>query len=367
MGLCGHLDALRSAVVKKDGGLQILLANFLGTEQQKDIEAKTLLVEDFFRIKINVKAFDEAERVKQGKPPFDFKDSAAVFRAMADEFDIPYWAFCALKGVKLRDCTNTLVYQLKACNLHCPWCYVDDGNKNGKVDGSSRFFSISEIVDAYERERSSAPHCLRASGGEPTLAVEQWPALLGELERRSLSSTVFVQGDTNLTTGSWIARLIERGELDNAVLYKVAEHPNFGLLCSFKGTDRESFCAATGIPRPELHDEQFNSLALFVEAGIECYPFIYDPNPDTLESFMERGARAFGEGFWLKSWIFRLKLYSPERARLKASGIDPDSYQARLDENFARSEDIMRELIWKKYGLDYKAVPRTGIALKSKR
>ncbi len=360
-----YLLKLRSNVVRKNKGkIEILLANFSSTEQEKDIEKRTPVINDFFRVKINVKAFDEKEMQKKGKHAVEFHDNEAVFDALRNEFDMPYWAFIKLKNAPLNDLNNTFIYQLKACNLHCPWCYVDDSNKNGKEGNNARFFSIPEITDFFEGERKKQPlHNFRPSGGEPTLAVEQWLESLKEIEKRGLNREVYIQGDTNLTTGHFIEYLEDKKEVENNLLEKIASYDNFGVLCSFKGNDTVSFWEATG-GDPEFHQEQLYTLKKFVKAGIDCYPFIYDANPETLGKFMEKGAKILGDGFYLKTWILPLKLYGPEKERLKTQGKNPELYQNRLDENFLKAEEIMQSIIWKKYGLNYKAVPRTGINLK---
>jgi uncharacterized Fe-S cluster-containing radical SAM superfamily protein len=363
-----YLFNLRNRVVKKNKkGLQILLANFCGTEQGKDIEKRTPIAGDFFRVKINVKGFDEKEMEKLGKKAVDFSNNEQVFDAMRQEFDMPYWAFAKLKNASLKDLNKTFIYQLKACNIHCPWCYVDDVNKNGQESIISKFFSIPEIMNFFEKQRSTQKlYNFRPSGGEPTIAIEQWLESLRELEKRGLEKKVFVQGDTNLTTGHFIDLLESKKEIEKNLLEKIASYDNFGVLCSFKGNDTRSFWEATGGCNPDMHQEQFYSLRKLAKAGIDCYPFIYDSNPETLERFMEKGAGMFGDGFYLKTWLLPLKLYGPEKARLKARGKDPEIYQKRLDEQFAKSEETMQKIIWEKYGLNYKAVPRTGIKLEAK-
>ncbi|MFH0831578.1 MAG: radical SAM protein [archaeon] len=366
-----NLLKLRNNVARKNKGvLEILLANFSGTEQQKDIEARTPVVNDFFRVKINIKAFDEKEMQKRGLHAVDFHNNVEVFDAMTREFDMPYWAFVKLKNVPLADLQNTFIYQLKACNIHCPWCYVDDKNKNGVQDNNSRFFSIPEIVDVFEEKRKEQKlYNLRPSGGEPTLVVEQWLELLREVKKRGLGKDVYVQGDTNLTTGHFIDSIEEKGEIEKDLLEKVAEHENFGLLCSFKGTDLESFLEAAGMPEQYsfLEEERWYAFEKLLKAGVDAYPFIYNPNPSSVKQFMEKGAGKFGEGFYLKTWILPLKLYGPEKERLARKGVNPADYQKQLDDRFSKSEEIMQGLIWKEYGLNYKAVPRTGIKLEVRR
>jgi len=371
---------LRKGVVSKGekDDKKFLLANFLGTEQQKDIEKRTPLIQDFFRIKINVKAFNEKEMQKKGMHmhAIDFADNEAVFKALREEFDIPYWGFTKLKNRPLKDYNDIFVYQLKACNVFCPWCYVDDANKNGKQENNSRFFSMSEIMDSFEDERKKQNiHMFRISGGEPTLAVEQWLEALRGLRNRGMGDDICIQSDTNLTTGNFIDYLQSGGELDKNLLEKVAEFPNFGVLCSFKGTDTEGFLRSMGITKVNgsvedkysfLEEERWYSFSKLVNSGIDAYPFIYDPNPETLEKFMEKGAKMFGDGFYLKTWAYPLKLYGAEEERLKKIDKNPEDYQKELDDNFKRSKEVMQDITWKKFGINYQAIPRTGIKLKVK-
>ena len=379
-----YCSNLRKGVVSKGENTKFLLTNFLGTKQQKDIEKRTPLIQDFFRIKINVKGWDEKEMEKIGKKPVDFSDMGAVFQTMRDEFDIPYWPFFNTEREShkeqplenLKKYNNVFVYQINACNLFCPWCYVDDKNKEGRTNNNSRFFSMSEIIDVFEEERKKQDiYIFRISGGEPTLAVEQWLEALTGLRSRGLEKDIYIWGDTNLTTGHFIDHLQSEGELDKNLLEKVGEFPNFGVLCSFKGTDPESFLRATGLMKINgsvedkysfLEEERWYSFSKLVKAGIDAYPFIYDPNPNTIEKFMEKGAKMFGEDFYLKAWISRLKLYGPEKERLKHIRKNPEDYQKELDYNFNRSKEVMQDIIWRKLGINYQAISRTGIELKVK-
>jgi len=355
---------LRKRVARKENGEnQFLLASFVGTEQQKDIEKRTALIGDYFRAKINVKAFDDGERAKKNLPPLDFHNDQEVFNALKKEFDMPYWALNSIHK-PLKDLKNTFIYQLVACNYNCPWCYVDDINKNPSAHGA-KFFSTREVVDVFKQEQEKQPlYNIRPSGGEPTLMIEQWLEVLKEIDKRSL--TAYMQGDTNLSTGHFLERLEEKGEIENHLLEKVASFSNVGVLCSFKGTDKESFLKAAGMPKKYdfLEEERWYTFSKMLRAGIDAYPFVYDPDPVTLESFMEKGAEKFGDGFYLKTWVLPIKLYGPEIERLKRSGASPEAYQKQLDFNFNASTEIMQRLIWRKFGLNYQAVPRTGPKLK---
>jgi uncharacterized Fe-S cluster-containing radical SAM superfamily protein len=359
---------LRNKVVRQtEQGNEYLLANFSGTAQQADIEARRPPIGDFFRAKMNVKAYDEATMQQRGSHAIDFSDSPAIWQALATEFDMPYWAFTKLRSGKLAEFNNTFIYQLKGCNIHCPWCYVDDVNKNCEQGNNSRFFSMQEIMDYFEQQRQSETiRNFRPSGGEPTLAVEQWLEALKELDERGLSRQVYVQGDTNLTTGHFIDDLEETRQIPKYILRKVAAFPNFGLLCSFKGTDTQSFLSAIGMSSKcaFLEDERGYTFEKLVEAGIDAYPFVYGANPDTLEEFLDKGAKRFGDGFYLKTWIVKLGPWGPVKERLERHNINPVQYQQKLDEDFERSKEVMENVIQKRFGVPYQHVPRPGIELR---
>lgn len=377
-----HLYRLRNNAVRKENGkLKLLLANFSGSKQKIDIEKRNPVIEDFFRIKIDVKPWREKEDTRKDNLDFDWSSKENIMSSMTGGscFDMPSWVLYAMKGKKgeealcrdLNDYCEVFIYQLKACNIHCVYCFVDDFNKNGKEDNSSRFFSVDEIADEFEKENikrekegiKNKLYRIRASGGEPTIAAEQWLYLLQELEKRGLSDKVHLQSDTNLTTGHFIDLLEGKGEVEKNIFEKIAKYRNFGLLCSFKGTDRESFHKNT-LMNPDLFNEHLYSFKKIVKAGIDAYPFLYNPNPATLESFLENLSREVGENVYLKTWVLPLKVYEPVKERLAKKGIDSVSYEKQLDDNFLKSEEKMQEILQRKFGVDYKKHLRTGIALK---
>jgi uncharacterized Fe-S cluster-containing radical SAM superfamily protein len=375
-GWIGRCSSLRETLVKKEGEInKYLLANFSGTSQQKDIEKRTSLIGDYCRVKINVKAFDEKEMQKIGKSAVNFANYQEVSNALRNEFDMPQWAHMKLMNRPLKEFTNAFIWQLKGCNIHCPWCYVDDVNKNGEK-GNGEFFSIPEVVDLFQEERKKQIlYTIRPSGGEPTLAVEQWLEILEEIKMRGLEKKVYVQGDTNLTTGHFLDFMEETGMIEKNFLEKISKFENFGVLCSFKGTDTESFLKAIGMTKRDgfpnmafkfLEEERWYTFSKFVKAGLDVYPFIYDANPETIKQFMREGAERFGNGFYLKTRIFGLKLYGPEKDRFARIGRNAEGEQRRLDDNFKKSYEIMNTLIQDELGIPYGEIPRTGINLKVK-
>jgi|GEM_PF-3311820 len=375
------LSYLRKNIILKNP-FSILLANFIGTEQQKDIEVRTKLIKDYYRIKINVKEFDDDERAKRGLPPFDFNKIEETLNALRNEFDMPFWAWAKLgdksKLSDLKNYNHAFIYQLKSCNLFCPWCYVDDINKNGEKDNNAEFFTIQEIVDVFEKEREKKPslNFLRCSGGEPTIAIEQWLYVLEELEKREMSNKVYVQSDTNLTTGHFIDILEEKGEIEKGLLEKIGRYNNFGLLCSFKGTDEKNYSLNTGIPVEECSaflEENIYTFKKMLNASIDAYPFFYNPNPETIENFLDRLAIEIGdEDIIRKSWVFILKPYGPEKIRLRKraikEGIKEEDIQNYIDDycknlvvNFNKAKEKMREIMKKRFNEEYQLKMRTSI------
>jgi len=369
---------LRNNLIKKESGVnKYLLANFSGTAQQKDIEKRTDLVGgDYYRIKIDTKALSDSKKERGEFKPVDFSDLYSINNALKDDnaFDMPYWAFQTLsQKPTIQDCSRTFISQLKGCNLNCPWCYVDDISKNSKQGNGADFFSMQQIRNSFLQEiKNQAVYKLRPSGGEPTLAIEQWIETLRGLEQEGLEKKIYVYGDTNQTTGSFIQYLEKTNQIEKNLLEKVGEYNNFGLLCSFKGTDTVSFLQAIGLtkkdnsPNPAftfLEQERWKSFNMFVKAGIDAYPFIYDPDPKTIKNFMEQGIKKHGDGFALKTWIFPLKLYTPAKQRLEKKGVNPEKFQERLDEKFEQSKRELNDFLEEKFKIPYKTFQRAGIKL----
>lgn len=347
----------------EDNQLELLLANFDSSKQKTDIEKRTPVINDFFRTKIDVKPWKEDE-------DFDWTNKEKIMESIATNFDMPTWALYHLEGKKelgkeLKKYTENFIYQMKGCNIFCRWCFVDDFNKDGKQNNNAMFFSIPKIIDEFEKEKTTRDgnlYRLRASGGEPTIVIEQWLYILQELEKRGLSDKIHLQSDTNLTTGHFNEELEEKGVLEKGILNKIAEYKNFGLLVSFKGTDEKNFYENTGM-NGTLLDEQVYTFKKLVRSGIDAYPFFYNPNPKTLEQFLGRLAKEVGENVYQKSWVFPLKIYEPVKERLESIGINAQEYGQKLKDDFEASEDKMRGILQKKFGLEYKKSLRTGIKL----
>jgi len=376
-----RLYTLRKSTLQYDGDeLKLLLARLEGSTQQTDIEIP--LINRFFRIKEDVKKFKD--------PNFDWKNEESVMKAILERFDMPTWALYRLRGRKelspeLKDFNDVFVYQTKTCNLRCPYCYVDDDLKDGRKNKNAEFFSISQILEAFYEERERREKVrrerevdengrlilplnrIRPSGGEPSLVPEQWKNLLEKLEADGLSKEVYVQSDTNLTTGHFIEFLERKKEIEKGLLQQIGSFKNFGLLASIKGTDSKNYARNTGVPiklAEKLVEETLYTLGKYVDSGVDAYPFLYNPNPETLEEFLDRLKENLGKNILKKTWVYPLNLYNVTKERLRKIARrrrdNEEEYVRRYEkewkENFLRAEEIMRKI-----NPEYKKVLRVGL------
>lgn len=356
------IDPIKLATRRRKGILKdgkLLLSNLSVGEQKQDL-VKTKgsvqgAVDDFYRVKTNIKAAPWEAYLKTG-------DSHETRDGKALMFDFNWWPMPELGG-KPEDWNEVLLYQLKGCNIACPFCFVDRHNNNGKVDNGAKYFTTEEIVDAFSKFRADKAaegvsiNVLRASGGEPSLVPEQWLWTLQELDKRGLSGEVYLQSDTNLLTASAIEHWMSKGEVDGNVLREVSEYGNFGLLSCFKGTDPEIFVENTGCDASRF-EEQFKSFAMYVDAGVRIYPHLVNPNPETLEGFMYRLAEEYGEQMFGMVHIFSIGMYGPVKGRFERRGVDVKAKAAEWKDNYSQSVELMEDICQRELGVGYKQTNR---------
>ncbi len=289
---------------------------------------------------------------------------------MRKEFDIPHWfsakANDLLENILPYDMAMT--YQLKGCNFHkggqidgCVFCYVDDESNSGNPD-KGVYLSVENIVDSFQKmQKGRGTKVIRTTGGEPFLVPEHMLALYRELENRNVKP-ILAQIDTNLSTGRLIEHLEKEGIVEKNILGKIAEYDP-KLLVAFKGTSDESI--RQNIQAVCSVEEQTYTLKKIVEAGLDIYPYIYNPDPKTLESFMGKLQETF-PNILPRIHIGLLKVYTPTKQRitLLAQKYDVDpvqliaSYESAWKSNYEESCKIMDTLCLKQEGVHYKEIPR---------
>jgi uncharacterized Fe-S cluster-containing radical SAM superfamily protein len=360
---------------------KILCADFTGTVQAEDIRKRNDLIQDVdtgaycYRAKINVKDFDDNERAKKNLPPFDFSDLDAIYKALKFEFDIPLW-FLRGAGDQLENIKHynlPMILQLKGCNFHdgteiggCTFCFVDNKSNSGEQLGGI-WLSPQNVVNTYKSISDKLDiHVIRVSGGEPTLVLDFILDLYETLQKKGIKAQM--QFDTNLSTGRLIDQFIGEGTYPLHILDMIAEF-NPKVLVAFKGTDNENL--QSNIQADCTIEDQIYSLKKFVKAGIDVYPYIYNPNPDTLSYFIDSLEQNFSD-ILPKIHIGKLNVYEVTKNRLRLMAIEQDTtydellakYTKEWTSNYERSCEIMDELMIMKYGVAYKGMERPSIQIK---
>jgi len=370
---------LRQKLIRNN---KILCVDFTGTVQAEDIRKRNDSIQDVdtgaycYRAKINVKEFDDNERAKKNLPPFDFSDIKAIKEAMKIEFDIPLW-FLRGAGDDLENIKHynlPMILQLKGCNFHdgteiggCTFCFVDNKSNSGEEDGGV-WLSQENVVNTFEAISDKMDiRVIRVSGGEPTLVLDFILDLYEELDKRGMAKTQ-IQFDTNLSTGRLIDTFFKDGTYQWDILNKIAEFDP-KVLVAFKGTDNESI--QKNIQASCTITNQIYSLQKLVSAGIDVYPYIYNPNPVTLNSFILILQQHF-RNILPKIHIGRLNVYEVTKNRIKLmaieQGIKYEDLLARYEKEWKRNYEIscglMNELMMMQYGVGYKEIERPLIQIK---
>ena len=368
----------RNIIRKNYGQNEYLLANFRGTRQQQDVERNGLLTHDYFRSWIYNETW-ENDCNHDKKRAISLLDNIALFKSLDSPScgDTGLFPFCALNSAPLKEFNREYIFQIKNCNLCCPWCFNDRSRIDGRPE-TGKYYSAEKIVDQFMREmKRQKLHILCSLGGEPTLAVEHWYEINRELEKRNLLNSACLSSSTNLTTGHFIEYLDEQGSIKKNIFAHIGKYQTSQILCSFKGTDTKGFLESAGLVRKYgnkfIHDKQYAFLEeerwytfnKWLESGVDINPVLYDPNPDTLVAFLHKGMRRHGDGFLLKLRIAEIVLYEPVKERLINSGVSPANALIKYKDRLRSSLDIIQNMTSKYFGVNYLAIPRPAIKLKN--
>jgi len=371
---------LRKKIVRGD---KVLCAEFAGTLQEEDIKKRNDMISDVlngkycYRAKIDVKAFDDNERKKKNLPPFDFSDENAIKEALKGEFDMPLW-FLRAAGEDLKNIKKynlPFIHQVRGCTFHdgtekggCIYCFVDNKNNSGEEEGGV-WLSAENVVETYKQKGAELNiHRVRISGGEPTLVLDHILRVQNELAKKC--SGTRIQFDSNLSTGRLIDYFIGEGIYEKNILEKIAEHDP-KVLVAFKGTDCIEM--QQNVQAKFTIEDMIYSLEKFVKAGIDVYPYMYNPNPKTLETFIVMMEKKF-ENILPKIHIGKLNTYEPTKMRIRLLAPEVGKsyeellayYEEKWKDNFAKCEQIMDNLLHQGLGVSYKELERPGIKLKLK-
>ena len=255
----------------------------------------------------------------------------------------------------------------------CVYCYVDDKSNNPSISKNGVWITADNILDTAERLRANSSirnnrelHRIRHSGGEPTIELDFTLNIMEEIEKRGLEK-LYLQIDTNLSTGKFIRQMILEKEYPEDILGQLSAH-GVTVYAAFKGTSDENIQYNTQAKLTV--DDQLDSFELLLDSGLEVFPCIYNPDYRALPNFLDK-LKNISEPS-----VKRLRVepinwsYGPTACRMeelaKLNKIAPEkeleNYRKIEEENFEKSEVIMRGYL-DKFGLKYKEFDRTKIEL----
>jgi uncharacterized Fe-S cluster-containing radical SAM superfamily protein len=163
------------------------------------------------------------------------------------------------------------VFQNAVCNWRCWYCFVPFNLLKGDPN-RSQMVTAEALIDLYIQEPSTKPRVIDLSGGQPELVPEWTLWMMQELQRRKLDETTYLWSDDNLSSDHFWTEL-KKG--DRAV---IANYPNYGRVCCFKGFDESSFSFNTGAA-PNLYSQQFERFARLLDLGIDLYAYVTFTSP----------------------------------------------------------------------------------------
>ncbi len=308
-------------------------------------------------------------------------------------FDMDFWAIKSLEAYDFKHpedvprniiekYSNVFMYQLKGCNLNCNFCFVDNESNNGLIDKNkpinlrAKYFTMREIVNNFIKERNKRMNKsvreqlnqFRPTGGEPSLAPEQYIEAARLIEEYGLRKKVHVQSDCNLTTG----HAMEEWDISANTLSQAGGYNNFSILACFKGSDPENLAhnclkkPHKKISREELTlgeyllKEQKYTFRKLINSGIRTYAYIINPDPETLPDFVDDLKEEYGKKIVPFLHILKIGPYGPVVNRY---GDKLDEAVKNWDEYYKKGQELLDKKCLKECGVHYKEIARPLIKL----
>jgi uncharacterized Fe-S cluster-containing radical SAM superfamily protein len=166
---------------------------------------------------------------------------------------------------------NAQVFQNAACNWRCWYCFVPFKLLSASEEQAG-WLTADEMVQLYMRE-SVRPVIIDCSGGQPDLVPEWVPWMMRALRANSLSGSVYLWSDDNLSNGYFwrFATKEDRALVSSYALY--------GRVCCFKGFNTESFTFNTRA-EPDLFNRQFVLFSQLLSLDIDLYAYATFTTPN---------------------------------------------------------------------------------------
>lgn len=308
---------------------QVLVTNFHGTEQEKDLSEKA-----------NCNGFGRVRHF--------------VRRRSGDWVDnpLPIDPACKALGLSGGAAVRAQVFQNAVCNWRCWYCFVPftllDANKS-----HSQMLTAGELVDLWLQEPNRPP-MIDLTGGQPELVPEWVLWMMQQLKERNFQNKAYLWSDDNLSADYFWTSLSDE---DRAL---IASYPMYGRVCCFKGFDAQSFSFNT-MAAPAEYELQFTRMRKLLKLGLDIYAYVTFTTPrshdlvDPMRWFVDR-LQELDENLPLRTVPLKIDVFSPTAPRLN------DERTLSLENQF-RALDAWRKILDERFSDGLKSLPICDVRL----
>lgn len=313
----GLAQKYRAATVDVEGR-KLLITNFRGTEQERDL-TESPNCGGFGRIR----HFDRT--TSQGWP----------------SNPLPIDPACSRLGLGPQDEIRAQVFQNAACNWRCWYCFVPFDSLSANP-ARSAWLTPEELVRLFISE-PNYPRVMDLSGGQPELVPEWVYWMMQEIDRIGLNGKVYLWSDDNLSCDYfWRYLSEEQREF-------VASYPFYGRVVCFKGFDEDSFQFNTRADK-SCFARQFELMSRLVGSGMDLYAYVTFTTAtchnikDAVKRFVDQ-LQAIDENLPLRTVPLEINEFTPVSSRLNNIRREAlvlqwravEAWQQELDDRFRTS------------------------------
>jgi len=290
----GYIDTeaesarLRAASIDHEGK-RLLITNFHGTEQERDLSEPP-----------NCRGFGRIRHFRRttgpGWPPNP----------------LPIDPACRALGMPQTDELRAQAFQNAACNWRCWYCYVPF-NLLAALHKHSAWLSPATLIALY-LDQPDPPPMIDLTGGQPDLIPEWIPWMMAELRSRGLEKKVYLWSNDNLST-DYLWRFLSEADCE-----LLAMNPNYGRVGCFKGYNAESFSFNTRA-EPALFDRQFQLMSRLLALKLDVYAYATFTTPsragvqDDMCRFVD-GLQEIDGNLPLRTVPLEIRQFTPVQQRL---------------------------------------------------
>lgn len=312
--------ALRARMIDV-GERRLLITNYSGTEQEKDL-SEPPNCGGYGRIR------HFRRRTSLGWP----------------ENPLPIDPACRALQLPHVDMIRAQAFQNAACNWRCWYCFVPDALLSADPRFSG-WLSPEEMVDLYQN-LPEPPPVLDLTGGQPDLTPEWVLWMIQILRDRGLTNT-YVWSDDNLSNDYFWSYLTDA---DREI---IVSYRNYGRVGCFKGYDAESFAFNTRAD-PSLFERQFELMGRLLSLGLDMYAYATFTSAasqslsESMPRFVDR-LQQLDENLPLRTIPLEIQVFTPVRTRAVqglTTALDQqtraiEAWQRELEDRFSSSVRVL--------------------------